>query len=67
MTTQMTVKQASERLGVTSDTVVRWLDLGILSGWRLPTGGRRLDAQSVEDVAERAGMPSTIKGRATST
>ncbi|MGA8522016.1 MAG: helix-turn-helix domain-containing protein [Candidatus Dormiibacterota bacterium] len=57
MTSQMTPKEAAERLGVSTDTVVRWMGLGILTGWRLPTGGRRVDPQSVEAVAERSGMP----------
>ena len=44
-------------LDVSKDTICRWLDQGLLTGWRLPTGGRRVDIASVRRVAAEGTVP----------
>jgi excisionase family DNA binding protein len=46
----VTPKQAARALGVSADTIVNWFDRGLLSGHRLPTGGRRIDPASVKAI-----------------
>ena len=41
---------AASRLGVSTRTVSRWLDAGLLSGYRTPTGNRKVEEASVEAV-----------------
>jgi molybdopterin-binding protein len=54
-----TVTQAAELLGVSPDTVRRWVDGGQLSGARSPNGRRRIDGRNLaEFAANRAGERS---------
>lgn len=46
-TRPMTVGEAAEAIGVSEDTVRRWADVGLLPGYRLPSGHRRFDALEV--------------------
>ena len=43
----MTVGEAAETIGVSGDTVRWWTDLGLLPGYRLPSGHRRFDAREI--------------------
>ena len=43
----MTVAEAAETIGVSGDTVRRWSDLGLLPGYRLPSGHRRFDPHEI--------------------
>ena len=45
---------AAKRLGVAVPTVQRWLDQGVLRGWKTPGGHRRIELSSVQDyIASR--------------
>ena len=50
----ITTAQAAERLGVSPQTIQKWVDAGYLPAWKTMGGHRRLDAEAVERmVAER--------------
>lgn len=50
----ITTAQAAERLGVSPQTIQKWVDAGHLPAWKTMGGHRRLDAEAVERmVAER--------------
>lgn len=56
--------EAAELLGVSFQTVARWMDRGYLSGWRTPGGHRLISAASLEEVLRKgrtapAGEPAT--------
>ncbi len=56
----MTTAQAAKRLGVSPQTVQKWVDAGYLPAWKTVGGHRRLDADAVERmVANRrsGGVP----------
>lgn len=56
----MTTAQAAKRLGVSPQTVQKWVDAGYLPAWKTVGGHRRLDADAVERmVASRrsGGVP----------
>lgn len=54
-----TVGEAAELLGVSPDTVRRWVDAGQLKAARSPGGRRRIDGQVLARFSiERAGAPS---------
>lgn len=42
----------AKRLGISLQTVQRWVDSGRLKAWKTPGGHRRIDAQSAESVFE---------------
>jgi excisionase family DNA binding protein len=44
----LTSAQAGARLGVSTQTVQKWVDAGVLRAWRTVGGHRRVDAASVE-------------------
>jgi excisionase family DNA binding protein len=44
----MSTLDAAKRLGVTVPTIQRWLDQGVLRGWKTPGGHRRLAMSSVQ-------------------
>jgi excisionase family DNA binding protein len=46
----ITPGEAAKILGVSTDTVGRYLDLGIIEGHRTPGGQRRVNRDSVESV-----------------
>lgn len=51
----ITTAQAAKRLGVSAQTVQKWVDAGHLPAWKTIGGHRRLDATAVERmVVERA-------------
>lgn len=43
-------KEVASRLGISPQTVQRWVDSGRLKAWKTPGGHRRIDAQSAELV-----------------
>ncbi len=47
-TKTMTTAQAAKRLGVSPQTVQKWVDAGYLPAWKTVGGHRRLDADAVE-------------------
>jgi molybdopterin-binding protein len=56
-----TVGQAAELLGVSSDTVRRWMDGGQLPAARSPGGRRRVDGAALARfAAKRAPNPSSV-------
>lgn len=46
----LTAGEAAHRLGVSIETVRRYLDEGRLVGYTLPSGHRRIDATSVDKL-----------------
>jgi excisionase family DNA binding protein len=44
----VTPAEAAQRLGVTRDTIRRYVDAGKLDGIKTPGGQRRIDRQSLE-------------------
>lgn len=56
---QFTVSQAAELLGVSADTVRRWIDAGQVTATRTPGGHRLVDGAALARFAtERAGTPA---------
>ncbi|MDQ1391286.1 MAG: hypothetical protein QOF30_263 [Acidimicrobiaceae bacterium] len=56
-----TVGQAAELLGVSADTVRRWVDDGQIPSVRTPGGRRRVDGEGLARFsAERAPNPSSL-------
>jgi excisionase family DNA binding protein len=47
----ITTAQAAERLGVSPQTIQKWVDAGHLPAWKTMGGHRRLDADAVERMA----------------
>lgn len=47
----VTTAQAAKRLGVSPQTVQKWVDAGYLPAWKTVGGHRRLDAAAVERMA----------------
>jgi excisionase family DNA binding protein len=50
MSEMITPGEAAKILGVSTDTVGRYLDRGIIEGHRTPGGQRRVNRDSVESV-----------------
>lgn len=48
----ITTAQAAERLGVSPQTIQKWVDAGHLPAWKTMGGHRRLDADAVDRMAE---------------
>lgn len=48
----ITTAQAAELLGVSPQTVQKWVDAGHLSAWRTVGGHRRVDAESVQRMID---------------
>jgi excisionase family DNA binding protein len=48
----ITTAQAAELLGVSPQTVQKWVDAGHLSAWRTVGGHRRVDAESVQQMID---------------
>ncbi|MGI9135463.1 MAG: MerR family DNA-binding transcriptional regulator [Candidatus Nanopelagicales bacterium] len=51
--------EAAKMLGVSTDTIGRYVDLGIINGQRTPGGQRRVERESVENVT-RTRVSSTV-------
>jgi excisionase family DNA binding protein len=55
------ISEAARRLGVHENTVRNWIDHGLLTGYRTPTGRRKLRLESVERLErEMFGIPSAM-------
>jgi excisionase family DNA binding protein len=50
--TALTTAQAAARLGVAPNSVMNWVDAGLLRAWRTPGGHRRISATSVQAMIE---------------
>ena len=50
-TMRITLRQAGDVLGVHENTIRAWIDRGILSAVRLPSGHRRLEASEIQRFA----------------
>ena len=59
MTEYIKPGHAAEMLGVSRDTIRRYIDLGLLEGIKTPGGQRRIDRDSVEAIVERRVPHST--------
>ncbi len=46
-----TTKQAADKLGATSRTILLWSQSGLLKSWKTPGGHRRFSLAEVEDLA----------------
>jgi excisionase family DNA binding protein len=54
----ITPGEAAKILGVSTDTVGRYLDLGIIEGHRTPGGQRRVNRDSVEAITRTRVSPT---------
>ena len=52
--------EAADLLGVSFQTVARWMDRGYLQGWRTPGGHRFINATSLDEML-RKGQTSTTR------
>lgn len=59
----MSTLDAAKRLGVTVPTIQRWLDQGVLRGWKTPGGHRRIAQSSVQSYIDTRMAPPTAAGR----
>jgi excisionase family DNA binding protein len=57
-----TTREVARMLGVTVQTVQRWVDAGVLRAWRTAGGHRRLAVDSVEDFIRKSRLQ--LKGPA---
>ena len=53
MTRLMTAREVGEVLGVSTETVLRWVRAGRLPAFRLPSGQLRFDASELAEWLER--------------
>ena len=61
MTALLTARQVADRLGVSTETVLRWTRRGDLPGFRLPGGALRFREDDLEHwLALRATLPDTF-------
>lgn len=57
----ITTAQAAKQLGVSPQTVQKWVDAGHLPAWKTMGGHRRLDAAAVDRmVVERQSQPALV-------
>ena len=59
MTALLTARQVADRLGVSTETVLRWTRRGDLPGFRLPGGALRFRE---DDLAEWLALRATLPG-----
>jgi excisionase family DNA binding protein len=59
-----TTNEAAEMLGISLQTVQRWMDRGHLRGWRTPGGHRRVDIASVHDLLATSRQAETSQASA---
>jgi len=57
----ITTAQAAKRLGVSPQTVQKWVDAGYLPAWKTVGGHRRLDAEAVERMAVERRSGDTVR------
>lgn len=50
MTDYILPGEAADLLGVTRDTIRRYVDQGLLEGIKTPGGQRRIDRQSIQQI-----------------
>lgn len=55
-----TTKQAADKLGVTSRTVLLWSESGLLKSWKTPGGHRRFSIEEVEELASNLEENSSV-------
>lgn len=51
--------EVAKRLGISLQTVQRWVDSGQLKAWKTPGGHRRIDAQNAEALFAQNGQASS--------
>lgn len=44
-------------------TVVKWIDTGLLTGYRIPGGGRRVERAVLEKFIQDHGMPFVLPAK----
>ena len=59
MTEYIKPGKAAELLGVSRDSIRRYVDSGAISGITTPGGQRRIDRQSVDSIIDRRGKISS--------
>lgn len=57
MTDYIKPGEAADLLGVTRDTIRRYVDSGLITGIKTPGGQRRIERQSVEQVLRPQDTP----------
>jgi excisionase family DNA binding protein len=55
--TSYSTLEAADLLGVSFQTVARWMDRGYLRGWRTPGGHRYINAASLEEMLQKGRAP----------
>lgn len=55
-TSSYSTVEVAKRLGVSPQTVQRWVDSGRLKAWKTPGGHRRIDAHSAEQLFEEVAL-----------
>lgn len=50
----LTTGQAAALLQVSSETIRRWANQGLLKSYRLPSGQLRIDSDNIEDIRKKA-------------
>lgn len=61
---ELRVSEAARWLEVSAETIRRYLAKGILRGRRLPTGERRINADSVQEILTRQTADADREGNA---
>jgi len=59
MTNYILPGEAAELLGVTRDTIRRYVDTGLLEGIKTPGGQRRIDRDSIEAAKNPVDTPKS--------
>lgn len=59
----ITTAQAAKRLGVSPQTIQKWVDAGYLPAWKTVGGHRRLDAEAVERMVTERRSGDVPRGR----
>ena len=62
MMPQMRIREAASYLGVSDDTVRRWIDRGLLSASTDSSGRKVVDGYEVAQVARRQAAPPEVPG-----
>lgn len=62
--TSYSTMEIAKRLGISLQTVQRWVDSGRLKAWKTPGGHRRIDAQSAELLFDDYAQTLNVKSAA---